>query len=83
MKIEMKLYASLARYLPTGAKKHAITLDVAEGMTPAQLIEERKLPKEACFLVFLNGVYLSPGEHENRAMQEGDALAMWPPIAGG
>lgn len=83
MNIELKLYASLSHYLPPGAQQHKIILDVAEGMTPAQLIEERKLPKESCFLVLLNGVYLSPPERESRAMREGDALAMWPPIAGG
>ena len=83
MNIELKLYASLSRYLPPGAKQHKITLNVADGMTPAQLIEERKLPKESCFLVLLNGVYLSHPERESRAMREGDALAMWPPIAGG
>jgi len=83
MKIELKLYASLSRYLPPGAKQHKVTLDVAEGMTPAQLIEDRKLPKEACFLLLRNGVYLTPAERETTPIKEGDAIAIWPPIAGG
>lgn len=83
MKIQLKLYASLSHYLPPGAERHCITLEVAEGTTPEQVIEERKLPKEACFLVLLNGVYLSPGERSVRAVAEGDTIAIWPPIAGG
>ncbi len=84
MKIELKLYASLMRYLPEGtADRHAASLDVPEGMTPSKLIEVQKLPRESCFLVLLNGVYLTPAERETRQIQEGDAVAIWPPIAGG
>jgi sulfur carrier protein ThiS len=84
MKIELKLYASLMRYLPEGtADRHTASLDVPEGMTPAGLIEVQKLPRESCFLVLLNGVYLTPAERETRQIQEGDTVAIWPPIAGG
>ena len=83
MKIELKLYASLMRFLPEDAVSHAASLDVPEGMTPAKLIEDQKLPAESCFLVLLNGVYLTPAERETRQIQEGDAIAIWPPIAGG
>ena len=84
MKIELKLYASLMRYLPEGtADRHAASLDVPEGMTPARLIEARNLPRESCFLVLLNGIYLTPAERETRQIKEGDAVAIWPPIAGG
>jgi len=84
MKIELKLYASLMRYLPEGtADRHAASLDVPDGMTPSKLIEDQKLPAKSCFLVLLNGVYLTPAERETRQIQEGDAVAIWPPIAGG
>lgn len=83
MKVELKLYASLSRYLPKGAVDHKAVLDVAEGTTPLQLIDEMRLPRESCFLVLVNGVFVPPGERESRVMNEGDALAIWPPIAGG
>ena len=83
MKMELKLYASLMRYLPDDAVSHAASLDIPEGMTPAQLIKDRQLPKEACFLVLLNGIYLTPAERETRPIKEGDTVAIWPPIAGG
>lgn len=83
MKIELKLYASLSHYLPPGAKQQRVVLDVADGMTPDRLIDDMKLPKEACFLVLVNGVFIPPGERATHAMRDGDALAIWPPIAGG
>lgn len=84
MNIQLKLYASLMRYLPEGTEdRHVASLDVPEGTTPAKLIEVQNLPKEACFLVLLNGVYLTPAERETRPIKEGDAVAIWPPIAGG
>jgi sulfur carrier protein ThiS len=83
MKVELKLYATLTRYLPDGAVDHAAELDVAEGMTPARLIEDMKLPPESCFLVLINGVFVPPEERATRAMSAGDVLAIWPPIAGG
>ena len=62
MKIELKLYASLTRYLPEGtADRHAASLDVPEGMTPSKLIGVQKLPRESCFLVLLNGFFLVIG----------------------
>jgi len=83
MKVELKLYASLSRYLPNGSVDHKVILDVAEGMTPSQLIDDMKLPRESCFLVLVNGIFVPPEERESRKMHEGDALAIWPPIAGG
>ena len=83
MKVELKLYASLSRFLPPGAVDHKAMVEVPEGTTPIQLIDEMKLPRESCFLVLVNGVFVPPEERKTRAMHEGDALAIWPPIAGG
>lgn len=83
MKIELKLYASLSHYLPPGAKQQRIVLDVAQDVTPDRLIDDMKLPREACFLVLVNGVFVPPSERSSRILQDGDALAIWPPIAGG
>jgi hypothetical protein len=62
MKVELKLYATLMRYLPEEADGHSLMLDVPEGTTAAQLIEDRSLPKESCFLVLVDGTYLKPEE---------------------
>jgi molybdopterin converting factor small subunit len=33
--------------------------------------------------VLVNGSYVEPGQRLSRTLNEGDALAIWPPIAGG
>jgi molybdopterin converting factor small subunit len=33
--------------------------------------------------VLVNGVYVEPADRLTRTLQEGDVLAIWPPIAGG
>lgn len=83
MKIQLKLYATLTKFLPEGADNHTVELDVPAGTTPTQVIEDVKLPKESCFLVLINGTYLTPDQRDTQPMQEGQTLAIWPPIAGG
>lgn len=83
MKVELKLYATLMRYLPEEASGHSVMLELPDGTTAASLIEERNLPKESCFLVLVDGNYLTAEERETRPLKDGDVLSIWPPIAGG
>ena len=41
------------------------------------------LPEKLVHLVLVNGHYIAPEARGTRTLQEGDALAVWPPIAGG
>lgn len=83
MKITIKLFASLAKYLPDGAVKNEVELDVADGAAVQDIIHTLNLPSEHCHLVLVNGVYIAPSERETHALQPGEALAIWPPVAGG
>jgi len=83
MKIRVKLYAGLDKYLPDGAEKNEADMEVGEGTRVTELIERLRLPLEYCHLVLVNGAYLAPGERADAALKEGDALAIWPPVAGG
>lgn len=83
MKITIKLFALLAKYLPQGAVKNQIDIEVSEGLTVQEVIHHLKLPSEHCHLVLVDGVYILPSDRETRAMTEGEALAIWPPVAGG
>ena len=83
MKVTVKLYAMLGQYLPAGAKDNTITLDVDGGATPASMVARLGVPPEQCHLVLVNGVYVAPGERAGHALADGDALAIWPPVAGG
>ena len=83
MVIRVKLYALLDKYLPDGSIKNEIDLTVTEGMTPTAVIAKLNMPPEICHLVPINGVYVAPSERDNVRLTEGDALAIWPPVAGG
>jgi molybdopterin synthase sulfur carrier subunit len=83
MQITLKLYATLAEYLPEDAKKHRILLDISEKETAYNVIERYNVPRERAHLVLLNGVYLTPEQREQPTFKEGDTLAVWPPVAGG
>ena len=80
MKIELNLFASLARYAPdkTGGHSHRI-LDVAEGTTIMELLKRLELPIDKIRMIFLNGLHAAGGE----VLREGDKVGVFPPVAGG
>ena len=84
MQITFKLYASLTQHLPADARRsNQMPLEVAEGTPIARIIEPFGLPEKMVHLVLVNGVYVPPGERLSYVPQDGDVLAIWPPIAGG
>lgn len=84
MKVAFKLYATLSDYLPVEARlSNRLDLEVEPGTTPMDLMERHVLPPELCHLVLINGVFVPAEERSRRCLNEGDVLAIWPPIAGG
>lgn len=84
MQITFKLYASLGEYLPADRRQgNQIALEVAPGATVAEVIAPFSLPMKLVHLVLVNGVFVPPEQRAERALVEGDVLAIWPPIAGG
>ena len=83
MRIRIKLYAALGQYLPAGAEKNEVDLDVADAATPDDAFKQLTVPLEQCHLVVINGLFVPPGERATRALADGDHLAAWPPVAGG
>lgn len=83
MKITVKLFALLAKYLPDGTKGNEAEIEVLEGVSVQDVIHALNLPSEHCHLVLVNGVYIAPSERPDRILVPKDALAIWPPVAGG
>jgi len=84
MQVTLKLFASLASYLPP-TKKNGIEADLSlpEGSTIGDIIEIYKIPKQSAHLVMVNGVYVQPEHRLSYVLKESDALAICPPVAGG
>jgi sulfur carrier protein ThiS len=84
MRITFKLYATLGDYLPADKRQgNLMTLEVPPEAPIAQIIEPFNMPPRLVHLVLVNGVYIQPEERATRTLQEGDVLAIWPPVAGG
>lgn len=84
MKITFKLFATLTDYLPPEAKyTNFIDVEVPPETTIGKMIETYCLPEKWVHLVLVNGSYIAPADRANYRLSEGDALAIWPPIAGG
>ncbi len=81
--VTLKLYASLGAYLPAGHARNEASVAIAEGTTIQALLDAHNVPREACHLVLLNGVFQPPGSRAGVRLKSGDAVAVWPPVAGG
>lgn len=83
VKITFKLFATLTDYLPAARKYNAVELSISPDTTITDLVERFQVPAGLVHLVLINGVYVAPGDRAGRTMQDGDVLAIWPPVAGG
>ena len=79
MKVEVRLFATLAAYLPAGATGDSAALDVPEGTTVVEVIRSLEIPSELEYLTVVNGRDASP-EHQ---LAHGDVVSLFPPLAGG
>ncbi len=83
MKLTLKLYATLGRYLPGHAVRNEAEIEVETGTGLLAVLDAHGVPLEHCHLVLVNGHYIAPSERGEKILREGDALAIWPPVAGG
>ena len=74
MKVELNLYASLARFVPrTGP------MEVDGETTILGLLRRLDVPLDKVKIIFLNGIHASG----NETLREGDRVGVFPPVAGG
>ena len=79
MKVDVVLFAYLASFQPDGrGGRHSRTFDLPAGTTIAEVVAMIGLPDEPR-VIFVN----SKHAEESAELQEGDRLAIFPPVAGG
>ncbi len=79
MKIEINLFATLARYKPADLGQNPWALICDEGATIQALFEQIGLPLQEVKLIFLNGVHAQA----DNVLHDGDRLGVFPPVGGG
>ncbi len=75
MGIEIKLFATLASYLPENHEDYPID----EGETVLSLMEKLGIPKEDVTLIFINSLRSFPDSE----IKDKDRVGLFPPVGGG
>ena len=86
MRITLKLFATLERYLPDGSGRtghNEAQVEMPEGASVAAALRTVGVPREEAHLVLVDGKHLPPERLEEMKLEEGQTLAVWPPVAGG
>lgn len=83
MKVKLKLYAALGAFLPPGAKRNEIEIAVDDGTSVRDILDGNHVPPESCHLILVNGLYTPPKDAGGKILNDGDVVAVWPPVAGG
>ena len=79
MKIELRLFASLSRYLPEQRTGNLCAMEIPEGTTIKELLQRLTFPAEIRKIIIVNGVHAG----DNQTLAEGDRIGVFPPVAGG
>ena len=74
MKITVKLFATLRDFGPEIQE-----MSVPENTTVGSVVTSLSLPEDIPLLTIVNGVHTKP----EAILQEGDVLALFPPVGGG
>lgn len=79
MKVEVKLFATLARYLPEPSESGSATVEIPKGSTVSQLVSVLGIPAGIPTVILVNGQDATP----DQTLRDGDTLTLFPPLAGG
>ncbi|MDZ4168228.1 MAG: MoaD/ThiS family protein [Coriobacteriia bacterium] len=79
MNVHLALFANLSQYQPDGqGGRSSRVLALANGSTVGSVVALLGLPDDPR-IIFVNGRHAE----EDRVLDEGDRLAIFPPVAGG
>jgi molybdopterin converting factor small subunit len=79
VRVEVRLFATLAAFLPPTSREGAVTLEVPHGSTVHDVMRHLGVPAELERVSLVNG-----GEVDTEyALRSGDVVTVFPPLAGG
>jgi molybdopterin converting factor small subunit len=79
VRVEVRLHATLAAFLPPGSREGAAPVGLPEGATIARLIERLAIPVDLARVVLVAG-HDVPDDH---VLHADDVVDIFPPLAGG
>ena len=78
MKVQVKLFATLRKYLPDESNQK-VPLELPDGAAIRQVLQQLSVPEPEVAFVFVN----SKHQTLDKPLSHGDELGIFPPIAGG
>lgn len=75
MNIEIKCFATLAAYAPSGG----VVPDVPEGADVASIMALLRVPPDEVKIIFVNGTHAEP----DAVLHDGDRVGLFPAVGGG
>jgi len=79
VRVEVRLFATLAAFLPPRGREGAVTLDLPPGSTVHDAIQHLGIPAELERVSLVNGGDAVP----EQPLRAGDVVTVFPPLAGG
>ncbi len=79
MQVEVRLFATLRRYLPSLKAGEGYTLNLPEGATVADALAALGVPVDDSQQAFVDGQAVG----WDHVLKEGDSVRVFPPMAGG
>lgn len=76
MLVYIKLYGGLAN---SGEDDEPAHMDIPQTSTVGELLAYAKIDTEKAKILLVNGVHAEPGQQ----LKDGDAVSVFPPVAGG
>lgn len=79
MRIKVRLFATLASYVPGIAAGETMEVDLPQGATVADLLSKLSVPEAKVAAAYVNG----RSRAKDWPLAEGDEAGFFPPIGGG
>ncbi|MDD5475284.1 MAG: MoaD/ThiS family protein [Syntrophales bacterium] len=79
MRITLRVYATLCRYIPGASAGIPLSLELPYGATLADLMKKMGIPGEEVKVAFVNG----RARDLNHVLEDGDEAGVFPPVGGG
>ncbi len=79
MKVKVRLYATLRQYMPGIALGESVEIVLPDGTTVGGLIGHLGIPPNEVKVSMVGGLFKEP----DYVLEEGDDVALFPPIGGG